>query len=271
MAVDFDAVRREVEPAHAPVTDGTVFRRLIATGLCFVIYGLGGLAVSCVCAPLLRLIYREASWRPTRRLIQWSQRFFVGVLHRSGALTYEVRGLERLGRPGQLILANHPTLIDVVFLLGFTPRATCVAKDAIWRNPFTSGAVRAARYVTNSNAAEMIEQACSALDRGETLVMFPEGTRTVPNAPLVFHRGAANIAVRRARVVTPVYICCSPPSLRKGEPWYHIPPFRMHFTVEVGEDIDLLPYRGERSIPLASRAFNRALQAHFEAHLNESR
>ena len=117
------------------------------------------------------------------------------------------------------------------------------------------------------DAAEMIEQASAALGRGETLVMFPEGTRTVPNAPLVFHRGAANIAVRAASVVTPVYIRCVPPSLRKGEPWYHIPPFRMHFSVEVGEDIDLEPYRAPRSIPLASRAFNRALQAHFEAHL----
>lgn len=269
MAVDFDAVRREVGPARAQATDGTVFRRLIATGLCFVIYGLGGLVVSCLCAPILRLIYRDASWRPARRLIHRSQRFFVGVLHRSGALTYEVRGSERLGRPGQLILANHPSLIDAVFLLGFTPSATCIVKDAIWRNPFTRGAVRAARYVTNGSAAEMIEQACAALDRGDTLLMFPEGTRTVPHAPLVFHRGAANIAVRGAKVVTPVYIRCNPPSLRKGEPWYHIPPFRMHFTVEVGEDVDLTPYRGQRSIPLASRAFNRALQSHFEVHLNE--
>jgi 1-acyl-sn-glycerol-3-phosphate acyltransferase len=269
MAVDFDAVRREVEPARAPATDGTVFRRLIATGLCFVIYGLGGLVVSCVCAPLLRIAYGERSWGPTRRLIRRSQRFFVTVLHRSGALTYEVRGAERLGRPGQLILANHPTLIDAVFLLGFTPRATCIAKDALWRNPFTGGAVRAARYVTNGSAAEMIELASAALDRGETLVMFPEGTRTVPNAPLVFHRGAANIAMRAAKVVTPVYIRCNPPSLRKGEPWYHIPPFRMHFTVEVGDDIDLAPYRAQRSIPLASRAFNSDLKSHFEAHLNE--
>jgi 1-acyl-sn-glycerol-3-phosphate acyltransferase len=270
MAADFDALRREVEPARAPATDGTVFRRLIATGFCFFLYGVGGLVVSCVCAPLIRLLYREASWRPARQLIRLSQRFFVGVLHRSGALTYEVRGAERLGRPGQLILANHPSLIDGVFLVAFTPSVTCIVKDAMWRNPFIRGAVRAARYVTNSSAAEMIEQACGALDRGDTLLMFPEGTRTVPNARLAFHRGAANIAVRGARAVTPVYIRCSPPSLRKGEPWYHIPPFRLHFSVEVGEDINLAPYRAQRSVPLASRALNDALQAHFEAHLNES-
>jgi 1-acyl-sn-glycerol-3-phosphate acyltransferase len=40
--------------------------------------------------------------------------------------------------------------------------------------------------------------------------MFPEGTRSRPGQPLVFQRGAANVAVRAARVATPVYIHCDP-------------------------------------------------------------
>ncbi len=52
-----------------------------------------------------------------------------------GVLSYEFHGAERLGRPGQIILANHPSLIDVVFLIGFTPQATCIVKEALFPQP----------------------------------------------------------------------------------------------------------------------------------------
>ena len=67
-----------------------------------------------------------------------------------GVLTYEFEGAERLGRPGQIIVANHPSLIDVVFLLGFTPQATCIVKEALFQNPFTRWPVAAAGFVSNS-------------------------------------------------------------------------------------------------------------------------
>jgi 1-acyl-sn-glycerol-3-phosphate acyltransferase len=86
-------------------------------------------------------------------------------------------------------------------------------------------------------------------------VIFPEGTRTVPGEPLQMRRAAANIALRGARVLTPVFITCEPPMLSKHEPWYRIPPRRAHFTLRVGDDIDLEQYRSE-PLPIASRRLN---------------
>ena len=53
-----------------------------------------------------------------------------------GLMTYEIRGRERLRRDGLLILANHPTLIDVVLLVSLLPNADCVVKSAVARNAF---------------------------------------------------------------------------------------------------------------------------------------
>ena len=74
-------------------------------------------------------------------------------------------------------------------------------------------------------------------------MIFPEGTRTVPGQPMQMQRGAANVALRGARVLTPVFITCDPPTLSKNLPWYRIPPRRPTFTLRAGDDIDLEAYR----------------------------
>ena len=199
--------------------------------------------------------------------MQLGLRLFIVVAQRSRTMSYELRGAERLGRPGQLIVANHPTLIDVVFLLAFARGAGCVVKQGLWRNPLTRWAVTLAEYTTNDPTVTMIEGATHALHEGQSLIIFPEGTRTVPGRPFVFHRGAANVALRAAAMVTPVYIRCEPVTLTKNEPWYRVPARRPHFTLVVGEDFDLQPYR-PLPLPPGSRAFNQQLQAQFQACLS---
>jgi hypothetical protein len=80
---------------------------------------------------------------------------------------------------------------------------------------------------------------------------------------MVFHRGAANVALRAAAELTPVYIQCEPTTLTKSEPWYRIPARRPHFSLVVGEDLDLSPYRNT-PLPLASRALNEAMHRRFQ-------
>jgi 1-acyl-sn-glycerol-3-phosphate acyltransferase len=108
----------------------------------------------------------------------------------------------------------------------------------------------------------MIHAAEAALQAGETLLMFPEGTRTVPGQPMALQRGAANVALRAARVLTPVFISCEPPTLSKNLPWYRIPPRRPKWTLRVGEDIDLEAYRGS-PLPIASRRLHADLAGLF--------
>lgn len=243
--------------------------RLLGTALGFLLFGVGAFAMGAIALPVVRIFpgSRMRKRARARSVISAGMKFFVRFFKAMGIWTYEFRGLERLGRPGQLVLANHPSLVDAVFLLSVMPTANCIMKAALWRNPLTRLAVTLCEYITNESASTMIEGAARALREGETLVMFPEGTRTKPHQPCVFHRGAANIALRAARVVTPVYIRCQPTTLTKGEPWYHIPSRRIRMTLIVGEDLDLEPHRAGASVPLASRAFNEYLQTHFDAEL----
>jgi 1-acyl-sn-glycerol-3-phosphate acyltransferase len=238
--------------------------RLLATTLCFAVFGLLGLASGLMVFPLVRLVpgSRTAHRRRVRALFRIGMRFFVEFMRAVGVLTYEFRDAGRLGRPGQMILANHPSLIDVVFLLAFTREPLCIVKAAMWRNPFTRWPVMAAGFVSNDSTFDMVEHTAAALAEGQSVIIFPEGTRTTPGQALQFHRGAANIAVKAALIVTPVFIRCDPTTLAKNMPWYRIPPRRVRFTFRVGADIDMAEFRNVPA-PKASRALNEHLLAVF--------
>lgn len=213
--------------------------RVVATGLSFLAFGIGGLLLRClVIAPLQWLVRDpERRKRAVRRVVQASFAAHIELMRSLGVLTYEIRNGERLQRPGLLILANHPTLIDVVFLISLLRNADCVVKPAVARNPFMLA--RAAGYVSNEDGAGLVEDCIAAVRRGGNLVIFPEGTRTVRGQPMKMQRGAANIAIRGRLDITPVRLECTPMTLGKGEKWYLVPSRRFHYVVDVQEDLPI--------------------------------
>jgi len=213
--------------------------RIGATGICFACFGIGGLLLRIVVFPLLSCILRveHAHRQASKDVIHFAFRGFVWLMCSLGVIRYEIRNAERLRRSGLLLVANHPSLIDVVFLIALVRKADCVVKAALLRNPFTRGPLLAAGYICNDSGAGLIDDCLASLRAGNNLVIFPEGTRTPLRGSLKLQRGAANIAVRGCWALTPVTIRCEPSTLTKGEKWYHVPRRRPYFTIDVHEDV----------------------------------
>lgn len=243
-----------------------LYWRVLATGLCFASFGLGGLLLRLLVFPLLRLLVRQRRRQAllARRVIRHAFRAFVGLMRGLGVLSYEVHGLERLQRRGLLVLANHPSLIDVVFLMALIDRADCIVKGALARNPFTRGPVLAAGFVLNHSGAGLVDDCIASLREGNNLIIFPEGTRTPRSGELQLQRGAANVAVRGGIDITPVRISVAPPTLTKGEKWYQVPRRRPHFVFRVEEDIAVRRFAGpEAGEALAARRLTAHLTDYF--------
>jgi 1-acyl-sn-glycerol-3-phosphate acyltransferase len=248
---------------EAPVRPGSLANRLwriAATGFCFACFGLGGLVLRLVVFPLFVLAVRDARRRSAwaRATVRQSFRVFVGLMCLVGVCSLEVIGRERLERRGLLILANHPSLIDVVFLMALVRHADCIVKGALVRNPFTRGPVRAAGWVCNDSGPGLIDDCIASLRAGNNLIIFPEGTRTPAGAALGrLQRGAANLAVRGGFAITPVRIHSAPRMLAKGVKWWRVPPRAGHFRIEVGADIPMERHDGDDAAhALAARRLN---------------
>jgi 1-acyl-sn-glycerol-3-phosphate acyltransferase len=177
-----------------------------------------------------------------------------------------VHGIERLRERGRLIVANHPTLIDVVMLVSLMPEVDCIVKRGLWRNPFLRWPVIWASYIPNSEGEELIEGCAATLKRGNSLLVFPEGTRTVPGKQMRMQRGAAHIALAADAQILPVTVTCEPVTLFKGNPWYRVPERRFHMKVVVGEPVAAASFRREAEPPpRAARRLTQWLLAYYGA------
>jgi 1-acyl-sn-glycerol-3-phosphate acyltransferase len=239
--------------------------RVLATGACFATFGAGSLLLGVLVFPLLNTVVRDRERRAllARRVIRATFRYFVWMMRATRVLSVEVEGLERLHGGGRLILANHPTLIDVVLLMALVEQGDCVVKGALSRNPVTRGPVRAAGFVFNDDGGEELVADClRSVRTGNSLIIFPEGTRSSRTEPMKLQRGAARIAVHGELDITPVRIRCTPATLAKGEKWYQVPARRAHIRISVDEAIAVSPF--------IAAAPNQALAArHLTRHLTD--
>src|SRR5262245_49775839 len=98
----FDA-HGDAAPAAAPAVprSDAYWLRLPATGLCFLVFGLGTFILGGIVLPLVRVacLDRMRARRVARAVVGGGLRFFVGFMRAVGVLRYSFEGRERLGRP----------------------------------------------------------------------------------------------------------------------------------------------------------------------------
>jgi len=252
--------------------------RLFGTAVSFTVYGIGGIVLSVIVFPLIAVFSRdrETRTRRVRSLLSRSYGSFLWMMHALGVFDFVVdpHASEKLsGNGGMIVVSNHPTLIDVVQILAQIEHGNCIVKRAMWNNLFLGGVVRAANYISNSDSQELLSQCADVLRRGETLVIFPEATRTVPGQEMKLYRGAARVALMSGVPVQMVHLSCIPSTLSKAEHWYQIPARRPCFRLRVGDRLrvdDFLDAGGPQS--LASRRLTRVLRSKLmSAHSDNER
>ncbi|MEJ0058674.1 MAG: lysophospholipid acyltransferase family protein [Terricaulis sp.] len=244
--------------------------RLIATAISFAMFGLGGLVLAITVFPLYNLAIRDPMKRErlAQQTVHAVWRFYVKMMAALGVLTYECHGADILkNERGALVIANHPSLLDIVFIMSLMDRTQCVVKAGVWRNPFMAGVVKATNYIPNLNDPEkLLEDCAAALRAGNNLVIFPEGSRTPPGQKRRYQRGFAYVALRSGAPIRLVTLHCDPPTLLKGEKWYKIPARRPHWSIRVHERIDVTDALKLEQPPIAVRK----LVAQIEHRMEES-
>ena len=205
--------------------------------LTLLLFGVVGLALS-----LLALL--AGVLPPSDGLERWFQRrihncfeFYLWWVTLSGVMRVHYHGLTRLPRDGRglLIAANHPGLPDITWLLACVSETICIFKPAIRRNPVLGAAARRAGYLASDGGHEVVRLAAEKLAAGHKLVVFPEGTRSPPGAPLLPFKPGFVLMAQRGRVpIQLVRIEYSRPILAKGQALWKFPALPADVDITVG-------------------------------------
>jgi len=246
--------------------------RFVGTSLLWFFFGLIGLVVGFLVLPAVRLFIKDPARRQrvARNVISRSFGMFTRGGCILGPFDIHISGKENFDPDrSQLILANHPTLIDVVILISVFPQVDCVIKEAVMKNPFMGSTVSAANYISNHEPSDLLESCVERLRTGVHLLLFPEGTRTERGQPPALKLGAAEVALRARCDILPVAIDCRPQFLTKADPWYWIPESRPVFRIKILPPVPVADLvAGELDDRHARYELNESLTALFEAEIS---
>lgn len=151
---------------------------------------------------------------------------FMKIFH-----PWRTQGRQRIPEGGALLCGNHTTLGDplyVVCAVGHTPQLRVMAKDELMRIPVLGFLLRRAGIIgVKRGKADVgaVKETLKALQNGEKLLIFPEGTRVHEGETAQVHTGAAMFATRTGVPILPVYISPRKCLFRKtdvifGEPYH---------------------------------------------------
>ena len=242
---------------------------VIGIGLMLAVFGFGSVVLSGLVLPIYNLGRRDSATEiRAQRSIQWVFAIFLKIASGIGIISVNYRGIERLAGGPYLVVANHPTLLDVVLLGALFPQCDCVVKAAALDNFFLRGIVTEAGYVISSDGPTLVRECTSRLLAGRSVLLFPEGTRSPEFGLQPFGRGAARIALRSNCRILPVTIRCTPPALMKGQGLFDYPSVRLHFEVSISHAIYAKDLVNSEARPgVAARHLNAYLRTHFETAL----
>ena len=132
-----------------------------------------------------------------------------------------VRGLEQL-EPGRsyVFAANHQSIYDIPIIFASVPfQLRIVAKDSLGRIPFMGWHLQRAGHLLvdrRNPGPDIVEKMRRLVGESSSLIVFPEGTRSVDGTVGRFKKGSFLVAVDAGLPVVPVSVSGSRHVMKKG-------------------------------------------------------
>jgi 1-acyl-sn-glycerol-3-phosphate acyltransferase len=123
-----------------------------------------------------------------------------------------VDGREKIDQnQAYVIVPNHQSMLDIVFFNMLHHRLRWVSKIEVFKIPIVGWEMRMVKYIelvrgNKSSVIRMMEKCVESLQDGISVVIFPEGTRSLTGAIGKFKAGAFQIAVKTDKPLLPVLI-----------------------------------------------------------------
>lgn len=179
----------------------------------------------------------------TKSLLQKLELFWARATVLAAGLKLEKRPVDSGLQTNMIFIGNHQSWLDIpVLLTALAPYAPrFVAKEALFKIPiFGTGMKRMGHLAidrgNNRKGMRDIQQAAEKVNQGESVLIFPEGTRNSDSRRLQdFHIGAFVLALKADRPVVPVIVQGTGQALPRGS--YAVRPKKV--IVRTGEPLNV--------------------------------
>jgi 1-acyl-sn-glycerol-3-phosphate acyltransferase len=183
-----------------------IFKSLIVwfIGICFVI----------VTFPVNLIIWVLAlPFDRNRALIHWflmHESLFLSFL--IPIWTIHIEGREKAMKGTiYVIISNHQSVLDILLVNCLRYKFKWISKIENFNVPVIGWYLKMAQYIVvdrgnEESKIEMLEKSYNCLKKGISILMFPEGTRSLNNEIGFFKRGAFQLALQAGVPILPVLI-----------------------------------------------------------------
>lgn len=126
-------------------------------------------------------------------------------------------GHEDFRKPA-IIISNHQSFLDILAVVMLEPKLILFTNKWVWNSPFFGGVVRMADYYPVEQGAQPgIELLREKINQGYSILVFPEGTRSVDGTMKRFHKGAFYLAQELDVDILPIVIHGTGYTMTKGD------------------------------------------------------
>lgn len=151
-------------------------------------------------------LFKGGSEESKLKYHQFIQRMSGFLLRHVPGVRFTQAGDADFSKPS-VIIANHQSHLDLICLIALNPKLIFFTNEWVWKNPIYGYVIRKADYIPVNDGVEAhLDKIRTLVAQGYSLVIFPEGTRTVDGSIGRFHKGAFYLAAGLGLDITPVFI-----------------------------------------------------------------
>jgi len=182
-------------------------KRMIYTFLTFLVFFIAAFVIVTPLTLLYILLVppSEKKRYHYHQMIAWVMRTALKILP-GVKFSLDNKTGETFEKPA-VIIANHQSHLDLLCTMMLNPKIVLLTTDWVWKNPIYGIIIRFAEFYPVSDGYDKnVERLKKLVERGYSVVVYPEGTRSETGEILRFHKGAFLLAQALNVDILPVYI-----------------------------------------------------------------
>jgi uncharacterized protein len=190
-------------------------RDLLRAALAF-----GWFFIGCIILTVILLLMAPIPFQK-RRKQQWMMALISWFIRSDYKTMWHVgeRWVDKdpLDRPA-ILIANHASFVDLMVMIGSSDKLLLVTNDWVWNSPFFGAFIRYVEYIHAKDETSWdLDNIRKKVDEGYSILIFPEGTRSLDGRIGRFKKGAFYLAEQLQMDIQPVILHGIHHALRKGD------------------------------------------------------